>query len=36
MARVAGRLCPIEGAEVGGTIPMWNWIGEDPAVTFSY
>ena len=26
----------IEGAEVGGTIPMWNWIGEDPAVTFSY
>src|SRR5512144_2084572 len=26
----------IEGAEVQGTIPMWNWIGDDPATTFSY
>lgn len=26
----------IANAEVGGTIPMWNWIGDDPAVTFSY
>ena len=26
----------IEGAEVQGTIPMWNWIGDDPAITFSY
>ena len=26
----------IEGAEVQGTIPLWNWIGDDPATTFSY
>jgi predicted peroxiredoxin len=26
----------ISGAEVNGTVPMWNWIGDDPAVTFSY
>ena len=26
----------IEGAELNGTIPMWNWIGDDNAVAFSY
>ncbi|RFU21069.1 DsrE family protein [Geodermatophilus marinus] len=26
----------IPGAELGGTVPMWQWIGEDHAVTFSY
>ena len=26
----------IPGAEMGGTVPMWQWIGDDPAVTFSY
>ena len=26
----------IAGAEINGTIPMWSWIGDDPAVTFSY
>jgi len=26
----------IAGAELGGTIPMWKWIGDDNAVTFSY
>lgn len=26
----------IDGAELGGTIPMWRWIGDDAAVTFSY
>lgn len=26
----------IEGAELNGTVPMWNWIGDEPAVTFSY
>jgi predicted peroxiredoxin len=26
----------IAGAEMGGTVPMWQWIGEDYAVTFSY
>lgn len=24
------------GVELGGTIPMWRWIGGDPVVTFSY
>jgi predicted peroxiredoxin len=23
-------------AEAGGTVPMWEWIGDDPAITFSY
>jgi predicted peroxiredoxin len=26
----------IEGATMGGTIPLWEWIGDDPAVSFSY
>lgn len=26
----------IQGADLGGTAPMWQWIGEDSAVTFSY
>ena len=26
----------IPGAEVQGTIPMWAWIGDDGATTFSY
>jgi len=26
----------IAGAEVQGTVPMWKWIGDDGAVTFSY
>ncbi len=26
----------IAGAEMGGTVPMWHWIGDDPVVTFSY
>jgi predicted peroxiredoxin len=26
----------VEGAELAGTIPLWQWIGDDPAVTFSY
>jgi predicted peroxiredoxin len=26
----------IPGAEVQGTVPMWNWIGDDAATTFSY
>ena len=30
----ASELVP--GAELNGTVPMWNWIGDDPAVTFSY
>jgi predicted peroxiredoxin len=30
----AGTL--IAGAELAGTVPMWNWIGDEPATTFSY
>jgi predicted peroxiredoxin len=30
----AGTLIP--GAELNGTIPMWQWIGDEPATTFSY
>ena len=26
----------IQGAELNGTVPMWNWIGDEPATTFSY
>jgi predicted peroxiredoxin len=26
----------IPGAELNGTVPMWQWIGEQPATTFSY
>ena len=26
----------IEGAEIQGSVPMWNWIGDDGATTFSY
>ena len=26
----------IQGAEINGTVPMWNWIGDEPATTFSY
>jgi predicted peroxiredoxin len=26
----------VAGAEVNGTVPMWNWIGDEPATTFSY
>ena len=26
----------IAGAEIQGTIPLWNWIGDDAATTFSY
>jgi predicted peroxiredoxin len=26
----------ISGAELNGTVPMWNWIGDELATTFSY
>jgi hypothetical protein len=26
----------IEGAEIQGAAPMWNWIGDEGATTFSY
>jgi predicted peroxiredoxin len=30
----AGQL--LKNAELGGTVPMWQWIGDDGATTFSY
>jgi hypothetical protein len=35
-ARQLDRDNLIDHAEIGGTVPMWEWIGEDAAVTFSY
>ncbi len=26
----------IDGATIGGTVPMWEWIGNEAATTFSY
>jgi predicted peroxiredoxin len=26
----------VGNAELGGTVPMWNWIGDDSVATFSY
>jgi len=26
----------ISNAEIGGTVPMWEWIGDEGATTFSY
>ena len=26
----------IAGAELQGSVPMWNWIGDEPATAFSY
>jgi len=26
----------IHGAELGGTVPLWQWIGDDSPVAFSY
>ena len=26
----------LSNAEMGGTVPMWQWIGDDAATTFSY
>jgi len=26
----------LSNAEIGGTVPMWDWIGDEAATTFSY
>ena len=26
----------VKGASLGGTVPMWEWIGDEGATTFSY
>jgi predicted peroxiredoxin len=35
-ARRLDREQLIDGAELGGTVPMWQWIGDEGATTFSY
>ncbi len=35
-ARQLDKETLITNAELGGTIPMWQWIGDDGATTFSY
>lgn len=35
-ARKLDRASLIPGAEIQGTVPMWQWIGDEPATTFSY
>jgi hypothetical protein len=26
----------VTNATLGGTVPLWQWIGDDPTVSFSY
>ena len=35
-ARQLDEASLIAGAELQGTVPMWGWIGDDGATTFSY
>ena len=35
-ARKIDRSGFMDNAEAGGTVQLWEWIGGDPAVTFSY
>ena len=35
-ARKLDREKLIGSAELGGTVPLWQWIGDEPATTFSY
>jgi predicted peroxiredoxin len=35
-ARQLDKETLIANAELGGTVPMWQWIGDDNATTFSY
>ncbi|MGY5885619.1 DsrE family protein [Modestobacter lacusdianchii] len=35
-ARELGDAGLVDNAELGGTVPMWRWIGDEPATTFSY
>jgi predicted peroxiredoxin len=35
-ARRLDREQLIDGADLGGTVPMWEWIGDEGATTFSY
>jgi predicted peroxiredoxin len=35
-ARALDEATLIDGAVLGGTVPMWEWIGDEGATTFSY
>jgi predicted peroxiredoxin len=35
-ARHLGEDALVENAALGGTVPMWEWVGDEPATTFSY
>jgi predicted peroxiredoxin len=35
-ARKLDKGALIDGADLGGTVPMWQWIGDEGATTFSY
>lgn len=35
-ARKLDETTMVKNASLGGTVPMWQWIGDEPAVTFSY
>jgi predicted peroxiredoxin len=35
-AKKLDRASLIAGADLQGTVPMWDWIGDDGATTFSY
>jgi predicted peroxiredoxin len=35
-ARALDEAGMIDGADLGGTVPLWQWIGDDHAISFSY
>ena len=35
-ARKLDKANLVQNAEIAGTVPMWQWIGDDGATTFSY
>ena len=35
-ARKLDETTTVKNATLGGTVPMWQWIGDEPAVTFSF
>jgi predicted peroxiredoxin len=35
-ARHLAEATLVENASLGGTVPLWEWIGDEPATTFSY
>jgi predicted peroxiredoxin len=35
-ARHQDEVALLSNATLGGTVPMWEWIGDDPVTTFSY